>query len=201
MTQIKPFKEEFMVKALVAALALSFGVSAFAAPSVTEVIVQAQMPAIMDQAHTQGLDWKVGDTANYNIDMGFIKGTMNEGVKSVGADGIWMTQAMDLGFAGKQNVETLIDPNTGAIKKMLVNGKEQEVPKQNVEVVEVKEDHITVPAGAFDCVHARLKDKDKGDEINAWINPQLIPLSGMLKQVAPSQFGEVTVELTAYHKN
>ncbi|MBO9668576.1 MAG: hypothetical protein J7501_17390 [Bdellovibrio sp.] len=189
-----------MFKALIAALALSFSVNVFAAPSVTDVLVQVQLPAIAEQAHALGLDWKVGDSANYNIDMGFIKGKMVMSVKSTGADGIWMTQDMDLGFAGKQLVETLIDPNTGEIKKMLVNGKEQQVPKQNIEVIDVKEDHITVPAGTFDCVHARLKDKDQNAEINAWINPQLIPLSGLLKQVAPSQFGNVTVELTSFSK-
>lgn len=190
-----------MVKAIIAALGLVFSVSAVAAPSAFEVLSQVQMPVIMDQAHTMGLDWKVGDSASYNIDMGFIKGSMVMSVRSVAADGIWMDQNMDLGFAGKQKVETLLDPNTGEIKKMLVNGKEQQVPKQDIEVIEVKEDRITVPAGSFDCIHARLKDKEKNEEINAWINPQLIPLSGMLKQVAPSQFGNVTVVLKSYKKN
>lgn len=122
-------------------------------------------------------------------------------VASIGADGIWMNQDLDLGFAGKQKMETLLDPNTGEIKKMLVNGKEQQVPKQDVEVIEVKEDKIAVPAGTFECIHARLKDKEQNAEINAWINPQLIPLSGMLKQVAPSQLGEVTVSLKSFKKN
>lgn len=190
-----------MVKALIAALGLVFSISAVAAPSAFDVLTQVQMPAIMDQARTMGLDWKVGDSANYTVDMGFIKGTMDMSVRSVAADGIWMDQNVDLGFAGKQKMETLLDPNTGEIKKMLVNGKEQQIPKQNIEVIEVKEDRITVPAGTFDCIHARLKDKDKNEEINAWINPQLIPLSGMLKQVAPSQFGNVTVALKSFKKN
>lgn len=190
-----------MVKALIAALGLVFSVGAVAAPTPVEVITQVQMPAIMDQARTMGLDWKVGDTASYNIDMGFIKGSMVMSVRSVAADGIWMDQNMDLGFAGKQKVETLLDPNTGEIKKMLVNGKEQQPPKQDVEVIEVKEDKVTVPAGTFDCIHARLKDKESNNEINAWINPQLIPMSGMLKQIAPSQFGNVTVSLKSYKKN
>ncbi|WP_413576441.1 hypothetical protein ACLVWU_00195 [Bdellovibrio sp. HCB290] len=190
-----------MIKAIIASLALTFSVSAFAAPSVADVVVQAQLPAIAEQAQTLGLNWKVGDTANYNLDMGgFIKGKMVMSVKSIGDDGIWMQQDMDLGFAGKQNVETLIDPNTGAVKKMIVNGKEQEVPKQDVEVVDIKEDKITVPAGTFECIHAILKDKKDNSEINAWINPELIPMSGLLKQIAPSQFGKVVVELTSFSK-
>jgi len=190
-----------MVKALIAALGLAFSVNAVAAPTITDVLVQAQMPAIMDQAQTQGLDWKVGDTASYTVDMGFIKGSMVMSVASIGADGIWMNQDMDLGFAGKQQAQTLIDPNTGEIKKMLVNGKEQAVPKQDIEVIDMKEDKVTVPAGTFDCIHARLRDKEKNEEINAWLNPSIVPLSGMLKQVAPSQFGNVTVALKSFKKN
>lgn len=190
-----------MVKALIATLSLVFSVGAFAAPSEIEVVNNIQMPVIMDQARTMGLDWKVGDTATYSLDMGFLKGTMVSSVRSIGADGVWMDQNMDLGFAGKQKMETLIDQNTGEVKKMIVNGKEQQPPKQNVEVVEVKEDHITVPAGSFDCIHARLKDKDNNQEVNAWINPQIVPMAGLLKQVAPSQMGTVTVELKSFKKN
>lgn len=190
-----------MVKALIAVLGLAFSLNAVAAPSAVEVLAQVQMPAIMDQAQTMGLDWKVGDRADYSIDMGFIKGTMIMSVASVGADGIWMNQDADLGFAGKQKIETLLDPNTGEIKKMLVNGKEQAPPKQDVEIIDIKEDRITVPAGTFDCIHARLKNKEDNSEINAWMNPQVVPMSGLLKQVAPSQFGNVTIALKSFKKN
>lgn len=191
-----------MIKAIIAALGLAVSVNAVAAPTtIVETMALQLSQTAMGEVHTQGLDWKVGDQNAYNIDMGFIKGTMIMLVRENGADGIWMDQNMDLGFAGKQNAQILLDKNTGEIKKMLVNGKEQQVPKQNVEVVEIKEDKITVPAGTFECVHARLKDKDKNEESNAWINPQQIPLSGMLKTVQPGQFGEVTVVLTSFKKN
>ncbi len=189
-----------MVKALIAALGLAFSVNAVAAPAITDVLVQVQMPAIMDQAQTQGLDWKVGDRADYAIDMGFLKGTMIMSVASIGADGMWLNQDVDLGFAGKQKMEMLIDPNTGETKKLLVNGKEQSIPKQDIEIIEVKEATIQVPAGKFDCIHARMKNKEDNSEINAWINPQLIPMSGLLKQVAPSQMGTVTVSLKSFKK-
>ncbi len=190
-----------MFKALIAALGLAVSVNAVAAPTVSEALVQVQLPAIMEQAQTQGLDWKVGDQANYELNMGFIKGTMVMSVASIVAEGIWMNQDLDLGFAGKQKMETLLDPNTGEIKKMLVNGKEQEVPKQDVEVLEMKEDRITVPAGTFDCIHARIKDKTQNQEVNAWMNPGLVPMSGMIKQVAPSQLGQVTISLKSFKKN
>lgn len=190
-----------MFKAIIAALGLAVTVQAQAAPTIFDVVRNTQQVSIMDQARTQGLDWKVGDQNDYNLDMGFIKGSMVMKCREISADGIWMDQDMDLGFAGKQQASMLIDPNTGEIKKMLVGGKEQEVPKQNIEVVEVKEANITVPAGTFDCIHARLKDKDNGQETNAWINPEKVPLSGMLKTIQPSQFGEINVELKSFKKN
>ena len=190
-----------MVKAIIAALGLVFSFNAVAATSVGQEIAMAQLPAIMEQAQTMGLDWKVGDRADYALDMGFIKGTMIMSVASIGADGIWMNQDADLGFMGKQKIETLIDPNTGEIKKILANGQEQQIPKQDIEVIEMKEDRVTVPAGSFDCIHARLRDKEKNEEINAWLNPGLIPMSGMIKQVAPSQMGTVTISLKSFKKN
>ena len=189
-----------MFKAILVSLGLIVGSSAFAAPTLGEVVFFQQHQVMLDQVHAQGLDFKVGETNNYSLDMGFIKGTMIMKCREINADGIWLDQDMDLGFAGKQKISTLLDPNTGAVKKMIVNGKEQAPEKQNIEVVEVKEDHITVPAGAFDCIHATLKNKDDGKITNAWINPQQIPLSGMLKTIAPSQFGDVTVVLTSFKK-
>ncbi|RYZ80682.1 MAG: hypothetical protein EOP06_24890 [Proteobacteria bacterium] len=190
-----------MFKAIIAALGLALTVQAnAAAPTAFDVIRDTQSAAIVSQAETMGLDWKVGDQNDYSLDMGFIKGSMSMKVREIAADGIWLDQNMDLGFAGKQQASMLIDPNTGEIKKMLVNGKEQEVPKQNVEIISVTEDKITVPAGTFDCIHAVIKDKDKNEETNAWINPEKVPLSGMLKTIQPSQFGQVTVELKSFNK-
>lgn len=190
-----------MLKAIIATLGLVASVQAKAAPSLFDVVRDIQQVSIMDQARSQGLDWKVGDQNDYKLDMGFIKGSMNMKLREITPDGFWLDQDMDLGFAGKQQAQMLLDPNTGEVKKMIVNGQEQQVPKQNIEIVEIKEDRITVPAGTFDCIHARLKDKDNNQETNAWINPQLIPLSGMLKTIQPSQFGKVTIELKSFKKN
>lgn len=190
-----------MFKGIIISALLAVSIGASAAPTVVDVITLAQQDAIMDQARTMGLVWKVGDQNSYSLDMGFIKGSMVMTVRSDEAEGYWLNQDMDLGFAGKQKAEVLIDKNTGEIKKMIVNGKEQQVPKQDIEVIEIKEDHITVPAGSFDCIHARLKDKQKNEEINTWVNPQQIPISGMLKTVQPGQFGNVTVLLKSFKKN
>ncbi|HWU44305.1 MAG TPA: hypothetical protein VN132_12730 [Bdellovibrio sp.] len=191
-----------MLKAFLVVLGLVSAIQAKAAPSILETLVNVQTTAVMD-AHTMGLDWKVGDTANYDLDIGgFIKGSMVMSVASIGADGIWMDQDADLGFAGKQKIQTLLDPNTGAIKKVIANGQEQQIPKQDLQIIETKEEKITVPAGTFDSIHARAQDKAANNgEINIWLNPQIVPMGGMIKQTAPSQFGVTTLVLKSFKKN
>ena len=190
-----------MLRVLSIICALFMGVSAQAGLSFGQELFLHQHDVMTKQIGVQNLNWKVGDENNYQIDMGFIKGTMQMRVREIGNDGIWMDQNVDLGFAGKQTVNVLLDPVTGEIKRMIVNGQEQEPPKQDVEVIDMKEDRVTVPAGTFDCIHARIKDRSNNQETNAWINPRLIPLSGMLKTIQPSQLGQVTMSLTSFRKN
>ncbi len=156
---------------------------------------------VLSENEALGVNWKVGDQNSYSLDMGFIKGSMVMTVAEIGDDGIWLNQDMDLGFAGKQQARALIDPNTGEVKKLIVNGQEQQVPKQNVEIIETKEDKITVPAGTFECIFVRLRDKDQNKDIQTWINPRQIPISGMLKTIQPGQFGDVTLLLKSFKKN
>jgi hypothetical protein len=188
-----------MFKSILAGVVLAFGVSA-SANTIFDDLVNLQQQAIQSQVGIQELTWQVGDSANYNINMGFISGTMVMKVSSVTADGIWMDQDMDLGMMGQQKVQTLIDKNTGAIKKMIVNGQEQQPPAQDIEVVSTNQEKVTVPAGTFDSMHVVARDKNQSGDINVWMNPLIVPMSGMLKQVAPGQLGEVTVECTAFHK-
>lgn len=148
---------------------------------------------------TRGLNWKVGDTANYNISAGFVKGTMKMMVRERAPEGIWAQQDLDLGFAGKQKVETLFDADTGEVKKVLVNGKEEQTPIQDSEVVEVTESKVTVPAGSFNCLYVITKDSE-GKLSKSWVNPNIIPIVGLIKVQSPSQYGEVNVELTSFKK-
>lgn len=187
-----------MIKGFITAAVLMFSMNTLAAQNIFDTTLKVQQD-MLSRAISRGLDWKVGDTNNYKLDMGFLKGTMVMTVASVGAEGIWMNQNMDLGGAGKQKVETLINPSTGEVIKTIVNGKEQEMPKQEIEIIEMVDDNITVPAGTFQCVHARINDKTNNQEINVWMAAS-VPLSGMIKTIQPSQFGNVTVELTSFKK-
>jgi sporulation protein YlmC with PRC-barrel domain len=188
-----------MFKSLILAAAMIVSASAHAYNTFGESIFAAQQAKIQSAVVAQGLNWKVGDENNYKLNMGgFLNGTMKMSIREIGADGIWMVQDVDLKIQ-KQKIEVLLDPNTGEIKKMLVNGQEQAPPKSEYEVIDQKEDRITVPAGTYDAIYIKVKDKANGDQITEqWVNPRDIPLSGMLKSLADSQLGKVTIELTSF---
>ena len=190
-----------MFKSLLIAATLIVSLGAHAYNSVAESLLASQLPSIQNSIVTEGLDWKVGQSANYSLDMGgFLKGTMVMSVKSVDATGIWMVQDVDLSIQ-KQKIEVLMDPNTGAIKKMLVNGQEQQVPKNDYEVIDQHEDHITVPAGAYDVIYVKIKDNANNGQIaEQWVNPRDIPLAGLVQSKADSQLGKVTIQLTSFKK-
>ncbi len=164
----------------------------FSQPLIDSVQIQSNVSAM-------ALKWKVGDKADYKMAVGgFINGTIKSFVREDNGTEIWVQQDMDLGFAGKQKVEILFDKATGQVKKLLADGKEQQIPDASkMELVETKEDQVTVPAGTFKAVYAKIKDRDSGNIQEAWINPQEVPINGMVKALADSQLGKVTQELTA----
>lgn len=149
-----------------------------------------------------GPNFKVGDSASYNLNAGFIKGSMKMTVTKAEASEVVIHQDLDMGFLGKQSCDATIDMSTGSYKKLVCNGQDQQIPSQgDLELVDMKEDKITVPAGTFVCVYIKALDKKKNETIEQWANPKLIPVSGMIKSIAPSQLGPVTIELTSFIKN
>ena len=194
-------KEKKMIKGMIATAVVFIGLNSFAGNLFLDINNYNSLQRVaMSQVGPLGLDWKVGESVDYTLDMGFIKGTMHTEVRSDTAEGIWMVQDMDLGFMGKQKIEILFNKADGSIKKILANGKEQSLPDaSNTEMVEMKESSVTVPAGTFDCIYARILDKKENKETEAWINPSVVPTSGMIKTVAPSQMGKVTVEMTGFN--
>jgi len=189
-----------MIRALALATSLFVGSFAFAAPTLTDVMVRAAQNAVMSDVDSMAFNLKKGDEANYNVNMSIIKGTMKMLVMDIVSEGVWIQQLMDLGFAGKQDVQTLIDPNTGEVKKMIVNGKEQAPPAAGTtEIIESKEDTVTVPAGTYTCLYVKAKvtQDGKASEAQQWINPKQVAVFGMVKMITQSQLGPVTVELTS----
>jgi hypothetical protein len=190
-----------MFKSLIIAATLVATVSANAYTTLAEAVFASQQLQIQESVVSQGLNWVVGQENNYKMDIGgFLKGTMKMSVREISAEGGWLVQDIDLSIQ-KQKVEVLIDMSNGQIKKMIVNGKEQAPPKTDFEIVETKEDHITVAAGSFDVIYIKVKDNANNGQISEqWVNPRDIPISGMAKSLGNSQFGKVTVELTSFKK-
>jgi hypothetical protein len=190
-----------MFKSLILAATIAVSTAAQAHNTLAEALFSQQLPAIQSSVVTQGLNWKVGQENNYKLSMGgFLNGTMKMWVREVIADGIWMVQDIDLSIQ-KQKVEVLIDPSNGQIKKMIVNGKEQQPPKADFELIDQKEDKITVPAGTFEVIYLKVKDNANNGQISEqWVNPRDIPLSGMAQSKSDSQLGKVTIQLTSFKK-
>lgn len=191
-----------MLKNILMVLGLLAGSLAMANEIPTTTILKTFEQNAMAEAQASGVSWVVGDACHYNLSMAsFIQGKLDIVVREKNAEGFWLDQNVDLGFLGKQTMSVLIDPNTGAIKKVIVDGKEQAPPEQgDMEVIEVKESKITVPAGTFEAVYFKVHDKKQNQDTEQWVNPKLIPISGMIKTIGQSQMGEVVTELVSFEK-
>lgn len=187
---------------LALSMALGFQASASAdfEAEAAKSVVDAVVRSIYEAGAPNVPGWVVGDTANYTVKGGIINGKMDSVVREEVAEGMWVQQDMDMGFLGKQKVETLYAPN-GEVLEMLVNGEKQTPPSaDDQEIIETKQDRITVKKGTFDCLYAKIKDKKSGDITEAWLNMQAVPISGLIKALAPSQMGKITVELVDFKK-
>lgn len=191
-----------MFKKMILALGVLASTVSMAAEFSTMDFVRGLQQSTMDQARTTAIEWAVGDACHYNLSIAsFINGKLDIVVREKSADGYWLDQNADLGFAGKQSASMLIDANTGAVKKILVDGKEQPLPDQNdMEVIEVKESSVTVPAGTFEAVYFKVHDKKQNQDMEQWVNPKLIPISGALKSIGQTQMGPLVTELVSFEK-
>jgi hypothetical protein len=165
-----------------------------------------QVTQIRDLHHDRNFNWKKGDEARYNIRLGgFGRGNMVMSVIDIVSDGVWIQQLTDLGFLGKQDIRQLIDPQTGEVKKIIVNGKEQAPDDEGeMEVIETKDDIVTVPAGTFYCMYIMAKITNSQGVTRYtenWVNTRQIPVMGLVKMVAQTQMGVLRAELASFKKN
>jgi len=188
-----------MFKSLLVAMSLVATVSAQA--YTMENLAQEVSKAIVQSADVRSpFDFKVGDTASYKLKMGFLPGTMVMTVKDVQPEEVTISQIMDM-MGQKQDCVQILNPNTGESKSLTCNGQAQDSgDPSDIEVVEQKEDTVTVPAGTFVCLYVKAKQKSTGNEIEQWINPSEVPVYGMVKSTSPSQMGKVVIELTSFKK-
>jgi len=192
-----------MFKRLLVAAALIAGFSANASELPFQIDVQKLQQSTMDLANTNDgiLPWKVGDNADYKLNLGgFIEGTLNMLVREEVPQGYWVEQNVDL-MIQKSKIEMLFDKNTGQVLEMRVDGQKQDLPKGGeMEIVESRPDSVTVPAGTFECTYAKLLDKQSNETSELWLEMEIVPIFGLIKQISPSQMGPVTIELTAFLK-
>lgn len=142
------------------------------------------------------IDWKIGDTNTLSVSIGPMPniGSMVQTVASEEGNAIWVHQDLDLKVQ-KQKIQMLLSRADGTVLKLLVNGQEQSVPNNPLEIIEQSYTKITVPAGTFDVLY--IKAKSDGKIIEAWANPVEIPMDGIAKQVAELGMGNMmlTMEL------
>jgi hypothetical protein len=188
-----------MFKTLLVSLSLVASVGA-QAYTMTDLAKELNSAITQNAAVRSPFSFKVGDTAAYKVDLGFFPATMTMTVADVKTDEVTINQDVDM-MGQKQNCVEVLNPNTGEIKSMTCNGQAQQSgDASDIQVIEQKEDTVTVPAGTFDCLYIKATQKSSGGNIEQWINPTLIPVFGMAKSIMPSQMGQVTIELTSFKK-
>jgi hypothetical protein len=154
----------------------------------------------MGQVTTTNLiDWKVGDTMNYEIKLGgFALGTNTKSVTKDEGTAIWMRQEMKL-MSQNEVVEALINKADGKLLKLIRNGQEQSIPDNDLEIISQDATEIKVKAGSFKVIHIVAKSKEV-EHIEIWANPRDSAIDGTIKQMVKSPMGMISFELTAFRR-
>ena len=185
-----------MKKGIVSACAMLFLCSSLAIAADNSLSWLTQL--VLPQSDIQNvIDWRVGDYANYDLDLGFFNGKINKTVPKDEGTAVWMKIIAKTGM-GSQTIETLVRKTDGKVLKIIIDGKEQSNAQHDIEIIEKKADTITVPAGTFQTIYIKVKDKTEDAEIESWINPVKIPLDGSAKTTIKKGFVNATMVLTDF---
>lgn len=187
------------IRTLVIGLVLSAFGSAAGATTITLEQIQ-KMEIARASAALALIDWKVGDSQDYKVTLGFgLEGTMHKDAFKEEGNAIWIRQELKLPVANDSS-ELLIDRNSGKVLKFIHNGKEEQVPDDKIEIVSSKNDVVEVPAGKFKVLHVTAKSKNV-QQIEIWLNPRDISLDGAAKVYMDQGMMKITMELTKFVKN
>jgi hypothetical protein len=156
---------------------------------------------LKDQETLSNPMFKPGDSATYDLTLGgFIPASMVMSVVSVSDSEIVLNQTLSI-FGQGQSCDVTIEGTTGAVKRIVCNGQEQKVPENGgIELIESKEDTVTVPAGTFQTIYIKARQKTDNSVVEQWINPKQVPVGGMVKSVIPSQLGTMVAQLKSFIK-
>ncbi|NDD91086.1 hypothetical protein EBZ37_03255 [bacterium] len=186
------------VRKFVSGSAIALALLLVAAPARADLSAM-ELQALSSVTPLDLINWKVGDTMNYQISMVFGKGTMVKTVSKDEGTALWLHQDINLMGQG-QTADVLINKADGKILKMLQNGKEVQIPDDKIEVISQDYADITVPAGTFSSIHIVAKSKQVS-KIEMWANPSETAMDGALKQIMATTFGNMTLELTSFKRN
>lgn len=182
------------MRKLMSILAVSFiGSSAMTAEVDLLSVQRALLPSINGI-----LNWKVGQETNSKITLMGMEGSMNARVASETDAGFWLNQKLSI-MGQEQNMEALFSKEDGTIIELKVNGQKQTPPEPpEMEIEEMKETNVTVPAGQFDCTYAKLKDLKSSEITEAWLNLKQVPINGALKMIANQRGMQIVMELVSF---
>lgn len=178
---------------LAACLMMGAGASA---KSVNMSSVMTKVTHIMLNNVGPNVQFTKGDTDNYNLTLEGITGSLVMSVQSVGSDGVWLDTKIDI--AGQsQDEQELINPATGQVIKVIVNGQEQAPPDPNdVQIISETSATVTVPAGTFKTIDVKAHIKSQNTDMEQWVDPTDVLVAGMVKMATTVQSIPLTAELT-----
>ncbi len=188
-----------MIQSLFIVAALLVGSSPARAES---ALIDTLNQTLVQQSQLNLIDWKIGDSMAYNIKaFGSNMGTSTKTVTREEGNALWMEQSMAM-MGQNQKVEALIDRASGKILKYIVNGKEQSVPDDALEIISQDYADVTVPAGTFKSIHIVAKSKSI-QKLELWANPSETCMDGALKTIVKSSQlpVEITLELTTFRRS
>lgn len=167
--------------------------------------VQSQINSInwqefWSQQDVRNLGWHVGDLAEYDLKLAVIPGSMLMFVSSIEGSIAVLNQELSIATI-KQSCDMHFNLNTGELIKTVCAGVEQKPGEpSNTEVIDMKEDQITVPAGTFQTVYIKATTGEKKQIIEQWINRSEIPVLGLVQSITPSPIGTMNLKLKAFKK-
>ena len=140
----------------------------------------------------------VGDTANYSLSVSSMTGTMVMKITSVDSSGVMIDQNITLPMES-EDVQELINPQTGAVISITVNGQKQTPPDPNdTQITSETLATITVPAGTYKCQDVKFHLKTENTDGEQWVDMDDIPVGGMLKMTTTEQGMAVEADLTSF---
>lgn len=170
------------------------------ASSAEEAVKTALVYRAISDSHAEDLiDWKVGDSADYDMQIPSfpIPMTMSKKVTEDTGEAIWMVE--EVTGIMNQKIETLIRKSDGKILQMKQNGQDTTPPSgDDIQIISQTPEEVTVPAGTFKALKVVAKTGDA--DLQVWINTATLPMDGAAKMIVVQQGTEVDILLTKFLK-